>query len=124
MTIHIYGASFSTCTRRVASIAKEVGVEYKLHPIEFPKGEHKAPAFLEHQPFGQVPYIVDDANDNFELYESRAIGRYLVRQYGANTGLIPSDPKKLAKFEQAASVEQSNFDTHASTVAFEKLFAP
>lgn len=123
MTIHLYGASLSTCTRRVAAVAKEVGVDYVLHPIDFSKGEHKAPAFLEHQPFGQVPYIVDDANGNFELYESRAISRYLVQQYGAKSGLIPTDPKKLAKFEQAASVEVSNFDSHASTIAFEKVFS-
>ena len=107
MTIHLYGASLSTCTRRVAAVAKEVGVDYVLHPIDFSKGEHKAPAFLEHQPFGQVPYIVDDANGNFELYESRAISRYLVQQYGAKSGLIPTDPKKLAKFEQAAQPLQS-----------------
>ncbi|KAK7677204.1 hypothetical protein QCA50_019798 [Cerrena zonata] len=124
MTIHLYGASFSTCVRRVALVAKELGVEYVLHPVNFAKGEHKDPAFLEHQPFGQVPYIVDDANDNFELYESRAIARYLVRQYGPQSGLIPTDPKKLAKFEQAASVEASNFDPHAGPVLFEKLIAP
>lgn len=124
MTIQLYGSPLSTCTRRVITVAKELGVEYVLHPIDFSKGEHKAPGFLEHQPFGQVPYIVDDANDNFELYESRAISRYLVHKYGANSGLIPTDEKKWAKFEQAASVEVSNFDAHAATIAFEKVFAP
>ncbi|KAI0075214.1 glutathione S-transferase-like protein [Panus rudis PR-1116 ss-1] len=126
MTIHIYGSPSSTCTRRVAVVLEELKVPYVLHPIDFTKGEHKAPSFLEHQPFGQVPYIVDDANDNFEVYESRAIARYLVLKYGKESGLIPGlatgDVKALAKFEQAASVETANFDPSASGLAFEKIF--
>jgi hypothetical protein len=37
----------STCTRRVALIAKELNVPYEL----------KQPPHLQHQPFGQIPYI-------------------------------------------------------------------
>jgi glutathione S-transferase len=33
--------------------------------------------------------------------------------------LIPTDPKAKALFEQAASVETSNFDPYVSAIAFE-----
>jgi glutathione S-transferase len=48
----------STCTRKVAMIAKERNIPYQLVPVDYMVGEHKQPAHVEHQPFGQVPYIV------------------------------------------------------------------
>ncbi|KAF8205903.1 glutathione S-transferase [Mycena galopus ATCC 62051] len=72
--------------------------------------EHKSPEFLQYQSFGQGPYIDDEG---FILYESRAICRYIAAKYPAS-GLIPSDPKAHALFEQATSVELSNFDPSAS----------
>ena len=53
----LHGIQKSTCTRRVAIIAKERNIPYELVPINFAVAEHKQPAHLEHQPFGQVPYI-------------------------------------------------------------------
>ena len=90
--------------------------------IDFMKGEHKSPEYLKKQPFGQVPYIVED--DGFVLYESRAIGRYIATKYhGQGTPLIPepSDAKATALFEQALSIETSNFDAFASPIAYEKV---
>lgn len=50
--------NLSTCVRRVAVVLREKDVPYELVPVDLMKGEHKSPAFLEKQPFGQVPYIV------------------------------------------------------------------
>jgi glutathione S-transferase len=38
--------------------------------------------------------------------------------------LIPTDPKAYAKFEQAASVEYSQFDPIATVIVWEKLVKP
>lgn len=57
------------------------------------------------------------------LFESRAISRYLVQKSGNKT-LVPTDPKALAIFEQAASVEVSNFDPFASGIAVQRIFKP
>ena len=38
-------------------IAKERNVPYEFILVSFETGEHKQPAHLAHQPFGQVPYI-------------------------------------------------------------------
>jgi glutathione S-transferase len=54
----LYGAPLSTCTRKVAMIAIERNIPYEVVVVDLMAGEHKQPAFLEHQPFAQVPYIV------------------------------------------------------------------
>ncbi len=125
MVLKIYGATFSTCTRRVAVVLKELDIPYELLPVNFAVREHKSEAYRQHQPFGQIPYIVDD--DGFELFESRAIARYLATKYRSNApALLPdgSDVQKLAKFEQAASIELANFDPSVSGIATEKVFKP
>ncbi|KAG6884277.1 hypothetical protein C0993_012559, partial [Termitomyces sp. T159_Od127] len=64
-------------------------------------------------------------DDGFIIYESRAICRYLADKF-PNQGpkLMPTDPKKKAIFEQAASVEITNFDTYASRAVAEMVFKP
>ncbi|KAJ6529608.1 glutathione S-transferase [Mycena capillaripes] len=111
MTIlKLYGASIASCTRRVATVLHELKVPFELIEVDYMNNEHKTPVFLEKQPFGQVPYIDDDG---FILYESRAICRYIAARYPAS-GLMPTEPKEYALFEQAASVEVTNFDPSAS----------
>jgi len=119
MAFKLHGSALSTCSRRVALIAKERGLTYQLVSVDMKAAEHKQPAHLEHQPFGQIPYIIQD--DGFELFESRAISRYLAT-LGSGPELIPTEPKAHAKFEQAASIESANFDPIASQLALEKVF--
>ena len=65
---------------------------------------------------------------NFIIYESRAISRYIAAKYASRgtSGLIPhpSNLQAWAKFEEAASIEQNNFDPFASGIASEKVFKP
>ncbi|EIM90667.1 glutathione S-transferase-like protein [Stereum hirsutum FP-91666 SS1] len=123
MVLKLYGMSLSTCTRRVAAILREKDVPYELVEISLMKGEHKSPAYLEKQPFGQVPYIEDDG---LILFESRAIARYVARKYSSQgtPELLPTDLSAYAAFEQAASIEASNFDPFASGIVGEKVFKP
>ncbi|KZW02504.1 glutathione S-transferase [Exidia glandulosa HHB12029] len=118
MVVIIHGASESTCTRRVALVCKELGVEYKLNLVSW--GDIKGDEHLKLQPFGQLPVLEDDG---FFLFESRAIARYLTLKYGNGSTLIPpaSDLKALALFEAAASIEQADFDPFAAGIVWEKL---
>ncbi|KAM6490633.1 Glutathione S-transferase, C-terminal-like protein [Amanita muscaria] len=120
MVFKLVSSPYSTCGQRVALALHEKKVPYELVPIDFAKGEHKTPAYLEKQPFGQVPYIDDDG---FVVYESRAISRYIATKY-ANQGtkLIPTGLKENAVFEQAASTETANFDSFAAPLVGERLF--
>jgi len=57
MSFKLYGSPLSTATRVVALIAKERNIPYELVHIDLRGGDHKQPAYLAHNPFGQVPYI-------------------------------------------------------------------
>jgi glutathione S-transferase len=67
-------------------------------------------------------------DDTLSLFESRAIGRYLVAKYGPGSGSTlvpdPSDIVATAKFEQAMSIENNNFDPTGGQLAFELLLKP
>ncbi|TFY56552.1 hypothetical protein EVG20_g8883 [Dentipellis fragilis] len=122
MSLKLHGFPLSTCTRRVAVVAKEKNVPYELVVVDLLKGEQKSAAFLAKQPFGQVPYIDDEG---FELFESRAISRYIATKWAdQGTPLIPADLKAQSLFEQAASIEQNDFDIFASGYCAEKVFNP
>ncbi|KAG6834048.1 hypothetical protein H0H93_012322 [Arthromyces matolae] len=122
MVLKLYGTGgpLSTCTKRVAIVLLEKEVPFEFIAVDLSKGEHKSPAFLENQPFGQVPYIDDEG---FILYESRAISRYIAAKYAdQGTKLIPTDPKAHALFEQAASIEQNNFDPFVYGAVVENVY--
>ncbi|KAJ7884507.1 hypothetical protein B0H13DRAFT_1889919 [Mycena leptocephala] len=72
-----------------------------VREVDVMNGEHKTPEYLENQPFGQIPYI---DGDGFVLYETRAICRYIATKHPAS-GLLPTDPKANALFEQAAAAQ-------------------
>jgi glutathione S-transferase len=54
------------------------------------------------------------------LYETRAICRYIAAKH-PESGLVPTDPKANALFEQAAAAEVSNFDPSASVIVLETV---
>ncbi|PKC67505.1 thioredoxin-like protein [Rhizophagus irregularis] len=110
MTITVYGHSASTFTSAIFHTLKELGLpyEYKQKNSE----DIKSPEYIATKhPFGRVPFLDDDG---FQIYESRAIARYLVNKYQGtktSTVLIPSDVHKAALVEQFISVETSYY-TH------------
>ncbi|MCV2423662.1 glutathione S-transferase phi, partial [Paucibacter sp. DJ4R-1] len=125
VTVKLHGMAYSTCTKRVWTTAKEIGVDVEIVPVDLAKGAHKDPAFIEnYHPFGIIPVLEDE--DGTKVYESRAISRYLVAKYGKGSPLLPSpsDPKTYGLFEQAASIEYSTFDPPASSLTFERVFGP
>jgi len=125
MTLELHGFAQSTCVKRVQITLQELDVPYKFVTVDWAKGETKTPEWLEKQPFGQVPYLVDG---EFILFESRAIARYIAAKYQKPGGkvLLPSvsDVERWAKFEQAASIEVADFDPYVSGYNIEKIFKP
>ena len=113
----IFGHPVSTCTRRVLLALNETRTPFELVVIDIPKGEHKQPAHLARQPFGQVPALDDDG---FMMYESRAMARYIDDKAGGP--LTPRDPRSRARMEQWISIETSNFSSPAMKFIYHTIF--
>ena len=63
--IIIHGMSGTTCTRRIATVCKLLGVDYELKAVD--KSVLKTPAYFKLQPFGQVP-VMEDPETGFFLF--------------------------------------------------------
>ena len=117
--IKLYGNPLSTCTRKVLCTLHETNTPFEFNVIDFTKGEHKQPAHMARQPFGQVPAIDDDG---FGLYESRAICRYINQKVGGE--LVPGTLRGCALMEQWISVEAANFTPPAMKLIYNYVFFP
>jgi GST-like protein len=69
---------------------EELGLPYTLRKISFDKKEQKEPWYLEINPNGRIPTIVDHDNDDFAVFESGALMIYLAEKAGK---LLPTDVK-------------------------------
>ena len=75
--IKLYGGGSSRVSI-VQWYLEEIGVEYEYVMVDMAAGEHLQPPFLELNPMGKVPVIVDG---DITLWESRAILLYLAEKY-------------------------------------------
>lgn len=74
-----------------ASIAlEEVGLDYRVTPINLSEQVQKKDWFLQINPNGRIPAIIDRDNEDFAVFESGAILVYLAEKTGK---LIPKDFK-------------------------------
>ncbi|HEX6768824.1 MAG TPA: glutathione S-transferase family protein, partial [Candidatus Binatia bacterium] len=78
MAIELYWGSGSPFAWRVMLTLEVKGLAYESKLLEFSKGEHKTPAYLQLNPRGKVPTLRDGG---LVVYESLAIMSYLDRKY-------------------------------------------
>lgn len=82
--ITIHHSRFSR-SMRVVWYCEEVGIDYRLEPIEMFSDAMKRPEYLAIHPLGKVPAIEDG---DFVLWETGAILMYLDAKYGGGK-LVP-----------------------------------
>ncbi|KAH8375111.1 hypothetical protein KR200_008594, partial [Drosophila serrata] len=81
-------------TRAIFMTAKALGLELNVKIINPRAGDNLKPEFVKLNPQHTVPTLVDN---DFVIWESRAIVIYLAEKYGKpNSHLYPKDPKKRA----------------------------
>jgi glutathione S-transferase len=72
---------------------QELGVDFEPIVVDLVAGDHRRPEFLQVNPAGKVPVLVDGG---LVLTESIAIVIYLAEKYPAR-GLFPTDPLERAE---------------------------
>jgi glutathione S-transferase len=90
MALIIYGTPRSR-TMRTLWLVEELGLQYEHRPVTWDDPALKAEDFLNINPAGSIPTIVDDG---FALAESMAISLYLGKKYGS-AGPSPLYPAGL-----------------------------
>jgi glutathione S-transferase/GST-like protein len=73
---------------KISIALEELALPYTLHALDLGASEQKQPWFLEINPNGRIPAIVDRAAGNFAVFESGAILIYLAELSGR---LMPAD---------------------------------
>ena len=66
--------------RKVSILLEELGIEYKIFPINFNKNEHLTEKYKKISPNIKIPSIVDTDNKK-SIFESGAILLYLSKKY-------------------------------------------
>ena len=91
--ITLYGHELSGNAYKVRLFLELLQLDYEFIQVDLMKGEHKEPAFLAINPFGQVPALVDGGET---ILDAQGILVYLARQYGGETWL-PSEAIALSR---------------------------
>lgn len=79
---------------KVSILLEEMGLPYRVHPLDLLKNEQKADWYLDINPNGRIPAIIDHDNNDFAVFESGAILIYLAEKAGV---LLPSEPKARSR---------------------------
>ena len=77
-----------------AILLEELGIPYRLRPVNISKGEQFEPGFLKISPNNRIPAIVDEApvgsGEPLSVFESGAILQYLAEKEGR---FLPTETK-------------------------------
>lgn len=80
--------------RKISIMLEEVGLAYKVHPVDISQNEQFSPEFLKINPNNKIPAMIDHENSkSFSLFESGAILIYLAEKTGK---LLSKDPHQRA----------------------------
>ena len=90
--ITLYGISGSRASRNMWML-NELGLDYKHIPVNDHTGETRSVEFMQLNPNGKVPLLVDG---ELKLFESIAINLHLARKYGDNLWFDDIDLQGLA----------------------------
>jgi GST-like protein len=109
---------------KVAVMLAEIGIPYRVMPINILEGEQHAPEFLDINPNGKVPAIVDpDGPDGkpIAIFESGAILLYLAEKTGK---LLPTDSVRRYEALQWLMFQMGGFGPMLGQAHHFRVYAP
>jgi glutathione S-transferase len=115
----VYGPAGSTYVWSARMALAEKGVAHDL--IEVPFGAHREAPHLARHPFAKVPAFV---HDDFELYETQAIVRYIDERF-AGAPLQPEDVHEWSRMNQIIGIiDAYAWPAIAGGILFHRRIAP
>ncbi len=96
-----------------------LGLRAELVTVDLPNGEHKLPAFLAKNSFGQVPVLEDGA---LTLSDSNAILVYLAERYDEANRYWPRDPAGRAQVQRWLSVAAGQLAAGPAAARLVRIF--
>ena len=91
--IKLYGHEISGNVYKVRLLLALLEVDYEYIRVDLLAGEHKQPEYLQLNPFGQVPLLVDG---DLVIPDAQAILVYIARQYSGEQWL-PTESLELSQ---------------------------
>jgi glutathione S-transferase len=82
---------------KISIALEEMGLPYTYRHIKLSEKVQKQPWYLQLNPNGRIPTIIDHDNDDFVVFESGAILIYLAEKSGQ---LLPREPKARSRVIQ------------------------
>jgi glutathione S-transferase len=102
---------------KVLAIARHLGLEFELCPVDLLNGEQLRPGFTRLNPNQKMPVLEDDG---FVLWESNAIAQYIAAKK-PDGGLLPTDLRNRADVMRWQFWDSAHWDPACATLVFERL---
>lgn len=119
LTVYGEGRGF-----RVVWLLEEMGIPYRLRPVDLLAGVEKDPEFLAINPGGFIPALVDG---DTTMVESIAIMEYLLARYGdkskAPLAPAPNDPN-FGLYQQFLHLGEAGLGANIQVVVVSGFIAP
>ena len=109
---------------KVTIALEEMGLRYKITPVNIGRGDQFKPDFLAISPNNRVPAIIDPAGPGGEpiaIFESGAILQYLGRKTGQ---FYPSDERARVKVDEWVHWQMANLGPNAGQRNHFRNYAP
>ena len=111
--------------QKVSIALEEMGIPYKVTPINIMRGEQFKPEFLAASPNNKIPAMIDDAPTNggapISVFESGAMLIYLAEKSGK---FYPADPRQRADVLQWLMWQMAGLGPMAGQVHHFANYAP
>lgn len=106
---------------RVAWLLEEMGLPYRLRPVDMLAGVEHDPEFLAINPAGFIPALQDG---DTTMVESIAIMEYLLGRYGARGLAPPVHDPSFAAYQQFLHLGEAGLAASMFFVVAAKILAP
>ncbi len=117
--LRLHRFALSGHAHRVQLFLSLLGLPFECVDVDLVGGAHKQPAFLQLNPFGQVPVLEDG---DVVLPDSNAILVYLASRYDASGQWWPRDPVRCAEVQRWFSVAAGPLAAGPAAARVARLF--